>query len=120
MNTISEENAKNIAKQSGRDPIKVIVQTRTLEQILDEHLPAGQRIDFLTVDVENNNLSVLKSNNWEKYKPLIVLVEVDNDCLTLEAISNSEMVAFMKKFQYQIVAWIKPTLIFKMQAPDGL
>ena len=47
-----------------------------LRQILERHLPAGRKIDFLNVDVEGRELDVLKSNNWEKYRPKYLLVEI--------------------------------------------
>jgi len=118
MNTTSKEIAGQTARQSGQKPREFIVKSRTLEHILDEHLPKGQVIDFLTVDVENHNLEVLKSNNWTKYKPRIVLVEVDNDSSTLETITSSEMLALMKRNQYALRGWIRPTLIFELEEID--
>ena len=46
------------------------MRTRTLENILDEYLPEGQLIDFLTIDVEGMDFEVLKSNNWEKIQTI--------------------------------------------------
>jgi len=54
------------------------VPTRPLVQILDEHLSPNQTIDFLSVDVEGMDDAVLRSNNWEKYRPLVVLAERDD------------------------------------------
>jgi len=115
MNTISKENADQITLKSGQIPQQLTIKSRTLEHVLDEYLPIGQTIDFLTLDVENHNLEVLKSNNWGKYKPRIVLVEADNDSSTFEAILNSEMTAFMKNNKYCIIGWVKPTIIFKLE-----
>jgi FkbM family methyltransferase len=117
-NTTSKEFADQITRQSGQTPQELIIKSRTLEHILDEYLPTGQTIDFLTVDVENHNLEVLKSNDWKKYKPRIVLVEADNDCSSLETIASSEMMAFMKGNQYRLRDWIKPTLIFELEEVD--
>ncbi|MCW5198181.1 FkbM family methyltransferase [Desulfobulbus sp. F3] len=36
-------------------------------------------IDFLSVDAEGVDLKVLKSNDWNKYRPYIVLAE-DRHC----------------------------------------
>ncbi|MEJ2105336.1 MAG: FkbM family methyltransferase, partial [Ignavibacteriaceae bacterium] len=44
------------------------MKTRTLLSILDEYLPIGQRIDFLSIDVEGFDFKVLTSNDWDKYK----------------------------------------------------
>ena len=51
------------------------VPTCPLAQILDEYLPANQTIDFLTIDTEGLDDAVLRSNNWEKYRPLVIVAE---------------------------------------------
>jgi FkbM family methyltransferase len=70
-NTFSEELAKNTTeKLIGTKELK----TQKLSQILDKyHVPA--EIDFLTIDVEGWDLKVLESNNWEKYRPKVIVVE---------------------------------------------
>jgi FkbM family methyltransferase len=61
---------------SAQQPTQSIqVSCRRLASILGEHLPAGQTIDFLTVDAEGHDLSVLRSNDWQKYRPRLVAVE---------------------------------------------
>jgi hypothetical protein len=35
----------------------------------------GDRIDFISIDTEGYDLEVLKSNNWEKFKPEIICTE---------------------------------------------
>jgi len=115
MNTMSKERAEQVTRQGGQPPEEFKIQARTLEQILDEHLPAGQTIDFFSVDVENHNLEVLRSNNWQKYRPHLVVVEADSNCETFEAVATSEMMAFMKSHRYRVCSWIKPTLIFEKE-----
>lgn len=51
------------------------IRARRLDDVLDDHLPAGTRIDFLNVDVEGHDLHVLRSNDWTRYRPTFVLVE---------------------------------------------
>ena len=36
---------------------------------------ANQTIDFLTIDVEGLDQAVLRSNNWKKYLPVVILTE---------------------------------------------
>lgn len=55
---------------------KVAIQTVPLHSILDKYLPSHQEISFLSVDAEGFDLEVLKSNDWELYRPEIVLVEI--------------------------------------------
>jgi FkbM family methyltransferase len=50
------------------------IKTTPLSKVLDKHL-GDKIIDFLTIDVEGYDLDILKSNNWEKYRPKVVLIE---------------------------------------------
>jgi FkbM family methyltransferase len=86
------------------------VTTEPLSDILEAYLPNGQRIDFLSVDVEGHDLRVLRSNDWKKYRPRAVLVE---SLMTgLEEISQSETYRFMKSERYTLLAKSLSTLIF--------
>lgn len=51
------------------------VPVRPLADVLDEHLPAGRHIDLLDVDCEGADLTVLRSNDWDRHRPSIVLAE---------------------------------------------
>lgn len=89
------------------------LQTQSLSQILDAHLPAGQAIDFLSIDVEGFDFAVLRSNDWGKYKPEVVLVEVLGT--TLEEIMHSDIALFMQDKGYGVYAKTFNTVFFKRQ-----
>ena len=55
---------------------------RTLTSLLDE-VKAPEFFDLLSIDVEGNELSVLKGLNFSKYKPKWILVEVRNKSLLI-------------------------------------
>ena len=65
-----------------------MLSTQRLDQVLDKNLPKGQFIDFMTIDTENHNLEVLRSNNWEKYRPTFIVVELDDIERNLESIHD--------------------------------
>jgi FkbM family methyltransferase len=46
-----------------------------LDSILRHHLPDGRSIDLLNVDVEGRDLEVLRSNDWQCFRPRCVVVE---------------------------------------------
>lgn len=52
----------------------VEVPARTLEAVLDD-VPDLPQIDFLSLDVEGHELSVLDGLNLSKYRPIYILVE---------------------------------------------
>ena len=54
------------------------ITTLPLSTILDAWLPKGQIIDFLSIDTEGFEIDVLNSNDWNRYRPRIVIVEEMN------------------------------------------
>jgi FkbM family methyltransferase len=86
------------------------IETSTLEEILDEHLPKNQEIDFLSIDVEGLDFVVLKSNNFKQYKPKIILIEVLGS--SLSDIEGNVISKFLKEYNYSIYAKSVNTVFF--------
>jgi len=59
----------------GRVTREIEVPVRTLAEVLDAHVPAGTEIDLLDVDCEGADATVLSSNDWERFRPRVVLAE---------------------------------------------
>jgi FkbM family methyltransferase len=87
------------------------IETWPLADILDHYLPSGRSIDFLTIDAEGLDMDVLRSNNWEKYRPTYILVE--SDPFLLSNMQHSELGQFMQQAGYAIFAKTYYTYIFK-------
>lgn len=108
LNTFDEGIA---ASRDGKHNYRLLhkspVDVLTLEMLLDKYLPAGQNIDFLSIDVEGLDLMVLESNNWMKYKPLYVLVE--------EPLHGEDRspVTFLEQHGYSVVAKTPRTVFLK-------
>ncbi|MDP2232406.1 MAG: FkbM family methyltransferase, partial [Actinomycetota bacterium] len=76
LSTFDKGAAKdNLAHPGARLVQEVEIPVVPLAQVLDEHLE-GRTVDFLSVDTEGFDLTVLRSNNWRKHRPRFVLVEV--------------------------------------------
>jgi len=84
--------------------------TRPLHEILDQYVPENQDIDLLSVDVEWMDLDVLKSNDWNKYKPSVIVIEELH--LTVGNPQKSDIYTFLKDKGYILCACIPPSLIF--------
>jgi hypothetical protein len=69
----------------------------------------------LNIDVEGLDYQVLKSNNWEKYRPKLVLVE-DLTLSSLSCIDESIVAAFMNEQDYKLYAKSVCTLIFRAKS----
>lgn len=113
LNTFSESEAilKNESPNYSIER-KVNVQTVPLSKLLETHLPKDQQIDFLSVDVEGLDLEVIESNDWNKYRPHLVLIE-DLDREALDKLNNSPVYQKMKTLNYTPIGRTVSTLIFK-------
>ena len=86
------------------------METSTLAKVLDTYLPKNIEIDFLSVDVEGLDFQVLKSNNWSKYKPKVILVESLG--FSFFNLDNSKIYTFLVAKGYHLFAKTVNTLIF--------
>jgi FkbM family methyltransferase len=69
INTLSEETgikAKEVRK----------IQTTTLNKIIENSRFKDQEIDYISIDVEGHELSVLEGLDLRKYKPKLVILEL--------------------------------------------
>jgi len=112
LNGFSEElsrkrdNHKHFKLTSSRE-----IQTHRLIDVLDCHLSGPAVIDFLTVDVEGHDLSVLKSNDWKKYRPKMVLAE-DAEVATVSDAQKSQIAIYMTEQGYELLSKTALTLFF--------
>lgn len=101
MNSFSKENlVANGMYQYVKKEVPVKVDT--LENILDDHAVSINHFDLLCIDAEGLDFEILKSNNWDKYRPDCIVVELD--CKDIEDINNNESAQFLSKLGYKIVA----------------
>lgn len=88
------------------------IPVRRLDAVLTEYMPPERRqIDFMSVDVEGLDMAVLRSNDWEKFRPTHVLAESLDT--SLEKAMQGEMVSYMKARGYELFAKTHNTLIFR-------
>jgi FkbM family methyltransferase len=94
------------------------IATCTLAEILDRYLPPERTIDFLTIDVEGLDYQVLASNDWQKYRPRVVLVE-DHSIRgrSLPEVNELATAALMRKHAYQLFSRTLNTLFFSAVTP---
>lgn len=92
-------------RQVGRLRVPVV----PLKQVLDEHLPAETTIDFLTVDVEGMDLDVLLSNNWSRYRPRFILVEIKG---SLAEVHSNPIHEMLNQHDYRLEGKTLKTAIF--------
>lgn len=118
LNTFSKELADERVLHNNYSIIKTIsLDTKPLYEILDQYLPLNQEIDFMSVDVEGMDMGVLASNNWNKYRPAIVLVEQLKGSLNSHK-DNDVFVDFMQKCKYSLLAKTFNTVFYIAQEKE--
>jgi FkbM family methyltransferase len=118
LNTFSKERYESRFKASqfkGRYWVvkKLELDTMPLSEVLHRHLPPGQTIDFMTVDVEGLEHQVLLSNDWSKYRPEVVLVEELASYLNSLAMP-SRLKMFMEEQGYELFARTVNTSFYRV------
>jgi len=77
----------------------IMVKTDTLANVLQDN--GVKNIHFLNIDCENHDYIVLKSNDWKKYKPLVIAIEEDD---FLKTAGETKIKKFLSKKGYQFYA----------------
>ncbi|MFC1700264.1 FkbM family methyltransferase, partial [Patescibacteria group bacterium] len=77
LSTFSSDLANNYIKQGFVLEEKRKVRVIPLSKVLQKYC-FGKSIDFISVDTEGSDLEVLQSNDWEKFSPTLVCVELTN------------------------------------------
>jgi FkbM family methyltransferase len=117
LNTLNKEEALSKDGKNGYKILQTIeVKTVKLKTVFNQYI-GNNEIDFISIDTEGNDLNVLKSNDWKKYKPKLILVEELKNKQFHDLI-NSELVTFLKEHNYSIVAKTINTLFFKLNATE--
>ena len=90
------------------------VKSQKLTTILDSTKFKNTKIDFLSVDAEGKDLEVLKSLNFQRYKPRFICIEIwgkeKNKKFTLQKNSTYN---FLSEKKYKLVFNKKENYIFK-------
>jgi len=99
LNTFDETLAKEMdGFKNYRLKGKKNIQTLPLSEILDKYLKKNQAIEFISVDAEGLDLQVLSSNDWDIYRPKLVVAE----CLktNLLQLAHDPLVCFLASVGY--------------------
>jgi len=109
-NTFSKEQKDQVEKKSFMKLLgKEKVTCYPLKEILIQHIK-NKKIDLLNVDVEGLDLEVLESNDWNKFKPSVVVVE--NSDFNIENPFSDEIYKFMKEKGYKLYATTGLSIVF--------
>lgn len=99
MNTFSHDFLKKHQLES-KTIKKINVPLYSLKEILDTNLDKNDRLDFFDIDVEGFDLEVLKTNDWNIYRPKVIVIESD---ISLQNDISSEIVKYLELQNYRLI-----------------
>jgi len=109
LNTTDLEIVKLREKQGYKCIKKITIPTKTLNEILSTYCKR-KSIDLLKIDVEGKELDVLKSNNWKRFVPKVIICELIN--VDLEKLNKNEVYKFLKSKNYLLYCKLLQNGIF--------
>jgi FkbM family methyltransferase len=86
------------------------ITTRRLDSILASITPSIPLIDFLSIDVEGLDMNVLQSNDWNRFVPSVICIEVLGK--SMRDICDSPTTSFLAQRGYEPFAKTINTVIF--------
>lgn len=111
LNTFDRELAQSYLESGWALAGTVELVPLTLKQVLDKYLKPDQKIDLLSIDVEGEDLGVLRSNDWSKYCPEVVIIEALDT--PLERLDESPVVFFLKEQGFSPISRLFNSIIFR-------
>jgi Methyltransferase FkbM domain len=110
LNTFDSSIAEVRRAEGWRQKGEVLIKTRPLKDILEEYLPSGTKIDILSIDVEGLDEIVIKSNDWQKFRPEWLIIEMLDTDLT--EVAAHPLAIFLAEQNYQPTAKTGHSVIF--------
>ena len=117
INTISKD-----VYNSRNKKIKEVkkIQATTLDSITKNSPYSDKKINLLSIDVEGNELNVLKGFDLKKYYPEVIVIEYLDLVMeklefynqNIDRIINSEIYKYLMNFNYHLVNWVHSDLVF--------
>lgn len=102
-------------KRSGFEPFAIKeVEYYPLREILEKNVPNNTKICYMNIDVEGLEYEVLESNDWEKFKPELISVELI--ARSVEEAMSHRVSLFLNELGYRMIYKNLRTAIFEYNA----
>ncbi len=114
LNTFSEDLANQYRAANWELENIIPIETFPLAKVLDRYMPEGRQIDFMSIDVEDLEMKVLQSNDWKKFRPKALVIEM-LDCPAQE-VANTEIAGYLRNIGYVFFAKTLNSSFFKLES----
>lgn len=101
LSTFSFKRAKSYQSEGYKLVSTKSVEVNRLDNILSKYVKTA--IDFISVDTEGFEISVLTSNDWKRFRPRLVCIEsFEPGCKKGKNIWNGEVRIYLEKMGYEL------------------
>lgn len=94
LSSFNREIAGKMADSFGLTLEEAAIDVLRLEDVFEDYVK-NSKVDFMSVDAEGLDLEILQSNDWERFRPALVMVEIDRH--------YQEIVEFMERCNYLLL-----------------
>jgi FkbM family methyltransferase len=108
-NTMDPDAAARASAATGTTPRMIEVEVSRLDHILDRY-SEGRPLEMLLIDTEGLDIQILASNDFDQYRPRVILIEVSG--VTLRDIPGHPVFQYLTERDYSLFSWINPNLMF--------
>jgi FkbM family methyltransferase len=77
--TFSEERARELKKMGAEIRREIEIPVIRMQDLFEEHFKT-QTVDFCSIDTEGMDLAILRGNDWNRFRPRVLCVEVSATC----------------------------------------
>jgi len=112
LSTFSSDLAKSWEKDGFKIDEVIKVKLVRLEDVFKKY--KCNQIDLLSIDAEGFDLQVLKSNNWNKFKPNFICLETGDLKSKSGQKNRKEFINFLNPLGYEIIGDTGMNVVFKL------
>lgn len=92
---------------------EVTVPAATLTEILERHLPNGNDVDFMSIDVEGTEIEALKGLDLDRFSPRVLVIEANSEK------AEHELIEHLTPFGYTMARALGPNRFFVRNGDDA-
>lgn len=111
LNTFDQSLAQQYSELGYKVKEKIVLIPHNISDVLDEYLVQDLEIDLLSIDLEGLDFLVLRSWDWEKHKPKIIIVEIFIQ--NIKDLYENELTQFLESLGYNPIGKLWNSVIFQ-------
>jgi len=122
INTLSRELLEQ--RKTKKDSIKILKETtNTLENIIEKSPFKNQKINLLSIDIENHEYEALKNFNFLRFRIDVIVIEIHDLSQkkleiynqSLDFVINSNIYKLLTNNGYKLINWVNSDFVFVLE-----